>query len=540
MATLPLPPAPSDFTDLPGATPDQNPIPEVSPEAVPAQPQWQPPAFTPPVPPQTETPPPVISGDVSAPPPPLDQSQGPVPATVPPSGPNLPKWLFPVIGGVVVLALIIFVVVRFVLPSSKPKSTSTKNTTQTPKATEVITLTYQGLWEPKEVMQPVIDAFEKENPNIKVNYQVQSSTDYRERLQTTLSSKTPPDIVRFHSTWLPMIYGNLQSAPSNILGTTEITANFYPVVSDAVIINNQVFAVPTTLEGLALYINQEMFDAAGLTAPQTWEDLRTAAKKLTQYDPNTNQITIAGAALGSTKNIDHWPDIVSLMMLQNGVNLFSLSPDTRVREAIEFYTLFSDTDKVWSDNLPTSTQAFAAGKVAMIFAPSWRATEIKAINPSLSWKIYTVPQLPDTTPVTWSNFWVEGVSKNSKNPTEAWRFVQYLASSQAQQVLFDTATKTRGYSQAPANKALGSRVSSNPLVGPFVQQAATAKTFYTTSLTYDGDTGINSRLIKYLENAVNGTRENQNEDEIFETLSKGFYQVLSQYNLVTPTPAPVQ
>lgn len=559
MATFPQPPAnpnipppPDDFSldsTPPAPITPPVPLPDIPPGTEGLTPPSQPTVFPlqpvapPPPPPATvnpleqPAPPPQVPAPAAPPPPPPPPATPPQtpPLATAPTSSRLPRFLVPVLIVAVILGIIAFIVLRFVLP--RGETPTQEGTTPTPPT---VTLTYYGLWEPASVMEPVLADFESKNPGIKVDYQLQQSADYRERLQTLLNQSTTPDVVRFHSTWIPMLISGLSPAPQNSLTATEINANFPPVVADLVVRAGQVYGAPTTLEGLGLFVNQSLLSTAQITPPRTWEDLRTAAKTLTQYDPNTNQISQAGVALGTTANVDHWPDIVSLMLLQNGVNMNTMTPDSRVTEALRYYTFFSKTDQVWNQNLPNSVQAFAQGKVAMIFAPSWQALTIKQLNPSLSFTVNPVPQLPDSPEVTWANFWIEGVPKNSKNQAEAWKLVQYLASSQAQQLIFENASKERGFGQAPANKALAATAAANPIVGPYVTGATNAKTFYTTSFTHDGDTGINTRLIKYLEDAVNSYLTGGGEQDIIPTLQAGFYQVLSQYNIVSPTPAPVQ
>jgi multiple sugar transport system substrate-binding protein len=480
-----------------------------------------------PVLPPSDTPPPPPSDT----PPPPPNYQPPEPATKPPKTKFSSKKLIPIIVIAVVVSLVIFLVIKLI--NNRPTK---KATTPTPKAT---TITYWGLWEPASVMKPVISAFEKENPDIKVNYISQSHKDYQQRLSNALKSKTPPDIVRLHTSWLPIYIKNLMPAPANTISSTQIDTNFYPTITSTLTLNNQVYGVPVASEGLALFINSEMFKQASLSVPETWEDLRSSAEKLTQKDKDTEKITRAGVALGTTTNVAHWPDIVSLMLLQSGVNLFD--PQTQsVVEALTFYTLFTTNDKVWDNTMPDSISAFAAGKVAMIFAPSWRAVEIQAINPALTWQTAPVPQLPDTPPVSWASIWFEAVPKSAPHYEEAWRFLSFLSSAKAQQTLFESAAQDRGVPQPPANKAVASLAQQNPVLKPFVDSLPTARTFYTASLTHDQQTGLNSRLIKYLEDAVNAISTGQQKDKTADTMILGFNQVLSEFGLVTPLPQPTK
>lgn len=453
--------------------------------------------------------------------------QAPQAATAPGLKSSPFKIITPIIIVLVVLGMIAFVGSRiFSSLNSSPKSAS---------KSQVVTLNYWGLWETGDIMKPVITAFETANPNIKVNYQLQSHQDYQARLQTALAGTTPPDIARIHSTWLPIFINNLLPAPANTVSATEVQTNFYPIVGNSVIVNNQVFGIPANIDGLVLFLNTNMLKTANLSAPVTWEDLRSLAKNLTIRDSITGKITRAGAALGNTINVRFWPDIITLMLLQGGVN--PVSPNTKTAsDVLSYYTSFAAPGQYWDETLPDSVVAFANEKVASILAPLWVVPEISAINPGLIWQTTPVPQLPDTDPINWASMWLETVPKNSPHPVEAWKFISYLASAQAQQLLFDSGVKGRGVAQVPSNKAVSQIVSQNPIDAPLLTSLTTAKTFYTASLTHDGSTALNSRLIKYLEDAVNAIAKKQDPAKVVETLNLGFNQVLSQYRLVTPLP----
>ena len=92
--------------------------------------------------------------------------------------------------------------------------------------------------------------------------------------------------------------------------------------------------------------------------------------------------------------------------------------------------------------------------------------------------------------------------------------------------------------QVPGNKAIAQLASQNPISSALVPGLSTAKTFYTASQTHDGSTALNSRLIKYLEDAVNAIAKKQDATKVVDTLNLGFNQVLSQYRLVNPLPTP--
>jgi len=214
-------------------------------------------------------------------------------------------------------------------------------------------------------------------------------------------------------------------------------------------------------------------------------------------------------------------------MLQNGADMTNPTGPL-IEDALKFYTLFVTTDKAWDKTLPSSTYAFATEKVAMFFAPSWRAFEIKEINPNLEFKTVVVPQLPETK-VAWANYWAEGVSAKSKNIQAAWDFLNYLSSKEVLVKFYTTASQTRSFGEPYPRIDLASQIQDDPIAGSFVLQGPYAKTWYLCSRTHDN--GINDKIIKYFEDAVNTVLLKKNTTEALKTASQGTIQVLNQYGI---------
>lgn len=389
-----------------------------------------------------------------------------------------------------------------------------------------VTLTYWGLWEPETVMKGIIADWEKANPNVKINYLQQSPKEYRERLQSALARNEGPDIFRYHLTWLPMLKNELEPLPAEVMSTAEYESAFYTVAKENLRSGTSYVGVPLGIDTLALFYNQEIFQAAGKTPPASWDELRQTAIDLTTRD-ESGRIQTAGVALGTTANIDHWSDILGLMMLQNGVNLANPT-GSLAQDALTYYTIFNTTDRVWDETLPNSTLAFASGKVAMYFGYSWDILEIKKINPNLEFKVIPVPQLPDTQ-INWASFWVEGVSQKSENSKQAWEFLSYLSSKEVLQKIYQAESQTRLFGEIYPRADMANLLSDNPLLIPFVNQVVQAKTWYLCSRTFDN--GINDRMIKYFEDAVNAVNSGKSSTDVLDTTAQGVSQLLSQYGL---------
>ncbi len=453
------------------------------------------------------------------------------------------RFLPIILGGLVLLIVIIFGATRL-LGGQKTTSVDQNGTTPPPGTTtdetggtgaggnsnqEPVTLEYWGLWEPNQVMDGILKNFETQNPGITVQYVSQSYRDYRERLQTAIASKTGPDVFRFHATWAPMLSRELAPLPTNVLTATDFESIFYSVARNQLTINNSIVGLPVMYDGLLLYYNKDIFETAGIQPPKTWQELRTAALTLTIREGD--QVKRAGVAMGTATNVEHFSDILGLLMMQNGATLETPnSPEGR--DALLFYTNFTTQDKVWNDSLPSSTVAFARGDVAMMLAPSWRAFEIQSINPNLKFATTTTPQLANER-MTWASYWAEGVNAMSTKQEAAWKLLHYLSSNATQKQLYAAQAQVRSFGEPYARKDLADELAIQPLVAPLLQDAPYARGWYMSSYTHDN--GLNDQIIKYYSDAVNAVGASKNIQEVLNTLSLGVQQVLTQYNLTAPT-----
>lgn len=454
---------------------------------------------------------------------------------------TFPVKLVALIAGILVLTGAGFFLVRFLLGKTSVKKQTT--------------LIYWGLFEPQSVMQQVISEYEKNHPEIKITYSQQDLVQYREKLQQRLSASsqqsgkdsasTPeiPDIFRIHQSWIPMFAGLLSTVPSSVYDSATFEKTFYPSAVQSLKDQGQFVGVPLMVDGLALFCNEDLFKAKGIEFPKDWKELKTAAQQLTTRD-NKGKILTAGVALGITGNVDHWSDILGLMLLQSGVSLENPSScsggdgETEIcpgADALKFFTNFVTEDRVWDSTLPTSTFAFAKGNLAMYFAPSWRVFDIEGLKgrlqSSFQYKIVPIPQLPteEERKIAWSSYWVEAVSKKSKKQTEAWEFLKYLSSKEVQQKLFQTQSAIRPFGEPYSRLDMADLLKDHPFASAFIYQAPYAKSWYLSSFT--SDSGINDKIIKYYEDAVSSVNGGGDPVSALQTVGKGVAQILTQYGV---------
>lgn len=410
-----------------------------------------------------------------------------------------------------------------------------------PKKAENVTLRYWLLWEDPAPYRALADEFTQKNPNIKVIFEkqdIKTVGKYIERLRARTGSANGPDLFRFHNSWLTEMRDLLAILPDDVVRALELNkgegkaSTYYPVTASDLNIDGAYYGAPISFDTLALFTNTQLFRNQGIAAyPDTWDDLVTAARSLTVVDSTTQKITTSGIALGTYDNITHAPDIISLLMVQNGADVTNLTGPTKKNayQALEFYTSFAKGDqKMWDDTLENSTLAFAKGNVAMYIGYSWDIFQIKAINPELQFAVVPVPQVPDGREATIASYWVEGVAKKSKNQKAALEFLKYLASKSAMEKIYTQQSKARLFGELYPRSDMAILLKNNSIVYPFVQQGPVAASTIFSSDTHDEM--LVDGLNKYLADAVRSIVNQDNSPEsAIETLGKGFTQLVNQY-----------
>ena len=153
-------------------------------------------------------------------------------------------------------------------------------------------LTFQ-IWDvaQRDSMQAICDAYTANvNPDVVIDVQVTSWSEYWTKLEAAAESNTMPDIFWMHTDQI------LYYADFGILAdVTDLYAsedsNYYANHFSDISIGNasgtdgRIYGVPKDKDNIVLVYNKEMFDQAGVSYPDdtwTWDDLTDASQKI--YD----------------------------------------------------------------------------------------------------------------------------------------------------------------------------------------------------------------------------------------------------------------
>ncbi len=341
----------------------------------------------------------------------------------------------------------------------------------------VETITVWGLWQDSAMMDPIIKAF-SDQTGVKVEYKkIASVATYEKSLLEALAQGRGPDVFVIHHTWVEGKRGLMSAAPADIIDQRAVQEEFVDVVTKDLVRDGFVYALPTSVDTLALYYNQDLLAAAGVARPPTtWDEFQRAVEKTTKVN-RLGIIEQSAATLGTAGNVNRAGDILQLLMMQSGLdvvdttnNRLDIANDIGTR-ALTFYTDFANKAKkvyTWNLQQDYSLDAFAEGKAAMTINYSYNLSTIKAKNPRLNLGIAPMPQISDSSPRSFASYWPFTVSTTSRAPKTAWQFVRFLTSANASTAL-NTAQKI-----PPARRDGIVALERDPVMGPFAQQSLTA------------------------------------------------------------------
>jgi len=355
-------------------------------------------------------------------------------------------------------------------------------------------LTVWGVFDDGQAFQSLIGAFKEANPKADIKYR--NFTDpivYENELLNALAAGTGPDIFMFHNTWLPKHYDKVVPFPHEQLNLTQLRELFPGVVEQDFSANGFVYALPLSVDTMAMFYSKDDFDSAAIVfPPRIWTEFEDVVSRLRQVNPATNRILKAAAAIGgSSKSINRASDFLALLMIQSGAKM---TDDNFTRAtfsqpvifkgqsflsgltALNFYTQFANSGGkyyTWSDSEHYSLDAFASEEVSIIFNYAFQLPQLKQKNPFLNVGIALMPQ-PNTVDkrIDYSNYWGLAVSNKSANSAAAFDFVKTVTTNADTMINYANASQ-----RPPALRVLINEKINDPIFGVFARQSLTARSW---------------------------------------------------------------
>jgi len=378
-------------------------------------------------------------------------------------------------------------------------------------AVRPITLNYWTVYNDVDELKKIAEEYQVERPHVKVAIKQVRYEEFENLFVNALADDVGPDIVSIHTRWLKNYIERLQPMPkevhvskmvvqgniskdnvvleeTNLMPTARaIKSNFVGTVENDAIINGKIYGIPLALDTLAIFYNKTLLDKAGIPEPpQDWAEFLKAVEQTTKFN-SAGEIIQSGVALGTGKNIDNAPDILALLLLQNGVDLTrdgvvtfasgigKADTSSPTLEALKFYTDFARPTKEaysWNESMENALDAFARGKSVFYFGFAYDLPRIKTLSPQMELEVIPVPQLNEQAPVNVANYWIESVVKKTKHSDDAWDFVRFLTNAE------NIASYTKATNRPTPLRSQINDQKDDILLAPFVNSVLNAKNWY--------------------------------------------------------------
>lgn len=275
------------------------------------------------------------------------------------------------------------------------------------------------------VLLQMIDQFQEEHPDIKVETQSVAFSELKKQVSIGVAADELPDVT---------LCDTVDNASFAAMGAAkEITAeveewgemdNYFDGPRNSATYNDGYYGVPFYSNCLAIMYNKDILDEAGIDYPTsdwTWDDMKEIVEK--------------------TSNEDHYGMTMSLIKSEEGT--FNVLPfiwqagadyDSLDSEgAISALTMINDfyQNGYMSKELISMTQAdmcaslFATGKSALMVGGTWLTTNIANENPDLNYGVVTFANNKNAaSPIGGGNI----IMLKEDQREASWELMKYLCS----------------------------------------------------------------------------------------------------------------
>ncbi len=234
------------------------------------------------------------------------------------------------------------------------------------------------------ITQGIIERFTAET-GIAVDLTSTSEGDLPSLMQNNAASGTLPDVV-FHPLDFTVGWANqglLDVDAANAVVESLGADTFAQGALDLVTLNGTVAAVPSDGWGQLLIYRKDLFDAAGLAAPTTYELIETAAAEL--HDPGNNFFGITAATDGgqpfTQQTFEHFALANGCQLVDSGGGVTLNTPECV--EAIDFFTtMLGDYSVQGVQDVVTTRATYFAGQAAMIIWSPFIMDEMAGLRDS--------------------------------------------------------------------------------------------------------------------------------------------------------------
>lgn len=289
----------------------------------------------------------------------------------------------------------------------------------------------------RDVFQKLVDKFNQTHSDIQVESLYTGQADQQmPKILTAVVGNAAPDLFWFDS----LLTGKLVELGAirpleDWLNNSPLKSEIDPRLFGGMNLDGHIWSIPFSTSNIGIYYRPSLFKAAGIDKlPETWEELREAAKKLTQDKNKDGQIDQYGIMLPLGKGewtVFTW---VPFMYSAGGELLEGSKPNLMNKGAIAALQLWSDLLKDGSAILSAPERGyeedrFVAGRIAMQITGSWTVRYMEKAG--IDFDVFSIPiQQQKGTVIGGPNLFV--MKTTPEREKASLKFLEYVLSEEFQ------------------------------------------------------------------------------------------------------------
>ncbi|PKL11929.1 MAG: hypothetical protein CVV52_12040 [Spirochaetae bacterium HGW-Spirochaetae-8] len=307
-----------------------------------------------------------------------------------------------------------------------------------------VTLWHRWSGDNNKYLQQVVDAFTAKNPDITIEV-IAKPGEYMELLQSMIADlaagNTPPDMFVGGYNLLEYIASELKPNEINTMSPSaaaysDYKSRFEPAVLDITNINGKQIGSPFALSNIIMYVNLDIFKAAGLSEadiPKTWDDMFRVGKIVKEK---------TGKYMVGIQLPDTWAD--SALIYSAGGSLKTADGKLTDFTNDGIVTALSMWQRLYNEGLiPKATDAelqadFSAGNIAMLGTTIMKVNGIKS-EARFDLRTAQFPSftgMPKKLPAGGAA--IISFSKSKASKDAVWRFIDFAASAEGMTIFTQT------------------------------------------------------------------------------------------------------
>lgn len=352
------------------------------------------------------------------------------------------KKLVCLLSVVLVLAMMLTSCAPASTQSSDKQEPNVQKTTEQPKADKA-KVQIMGPWvveKPEdEVLNEVVEKFVATNPGIEIELVGCPSADLVQKVQAMATSQTLPDIIITNgpnvAAWKEM--GIIENLDNHF--DAEYLKGFYTEMLNEFKAGGETYGIPLAAAPFILIIRKDLFEEAGIPVPESFDDIITAAKRLTVDTNNDGKIDRYGFGMMGFPDANTAYRFILTSFAADAPDVYKDSNGkwaTKLdsSEGVEAFRFFYDLAIANKTVPPGVTEVdyknllnlLATDQVAMAISGPHTIGAIYRQTPGLEGKLMAVPFVGKKT-VAWLNSWGVVMSSSSKNKEAAKKFMAFAA-----------------------------------------------------------------------------------------------------------------